>query len=157
MSKIKKRKPRPAQARSGAQRTPAWLVPFNEAGNAGVYIHKHGTSNDHSACGPVVMCCERAAPAYAALAPDLHQHVASYQMQRADHLCTWLDGGVQAMYFVLCDPDDAHAIYQFGLPEPAARELLLGKVPHSAYRLADRRYRADDLADVPALRQSSDA
>lgn len=131
--------------RRAAPRRATWLVPFDEEGVAGIYVHKHGDSNDHSACGPVVMCCQRAAAPYKALAPDLHGRVAEYKNQWGDSLTRWLDQGVQAMYFVLCDPDDPNAIYQFGLPAEHARPLLTGAVPHSAYRLADRRFVAEGL------------
>ena len=116
-----------------------WTVPFNDSGQAGVYIHRHGDTDDHSQCGPVVLCCDRAAAPYRSLAPDLHAEVASYRAQRGEHLCTWLDSGVSAMYFVLCDPQDSNAVYQFGLPASRARELLLGKVPHSQFRLPENR------------------
>lgn len=136
--KIKKKKRRPA-SRNQPQRA-AWVVPFDDEGVAGIYIHKHGDSDDHSNCGPVVMCCKKAEAPYRALTPDLHQRVAEYKPQWGDHLTTWLDNGVQAMYFVLCDPDDPNAIYQFGLPASAARPLLTGQVPHSAYRQPERRF-----------------
>ena len=111
-----------------------WTVPFDDEGHAGVYIHKHGDTDDHSGCGPVVLCCDRAADPYRAIAPELHKGVTSYQGQKASHLCSWLDSGVGAMYFVLCDPDDEKAIYQFGLPAGEARDLLTGKTTHAQYR-----------------------
>lgn len=143
--KIKKKTRRPAAPPPGRRASQAaqpssWLVPFDDEGHAAVYIHKHGDTDDHSACGPVVMCCDRAAAPYRALAPDLHGRVAEMKPQWGDHLTSWLDAGVQAMYFVLCDPQDPRAIYQFGLPAEHARPLLLGKVPHSAFRIPERRF-----------------
>lgn len=134
--KIKKKARRPAPKPQRA----TWLVPFDEEGVAAIYIHKHGDGEDHSACGPVVMCCERAIEPYKALAPDLHGRVAEYKAQWGDHLTRWFDNGVQAMYFVLCDQHEANAIYQFGLPADHARPLLLGRVPHSAYRIEERKF-----------------
>lgn len=133
MKRIKKVKRGPKRARSGAA-APAWYVPFDGEGRAGVYIHRHGDGDDHSNCGPVVMCCERAKAPYEAVAPDLVTHVTDYKAQWGSHLCSWLDGGVKAMYFVLCDPDDADAVYQFGLPAEQARPFLLGRVGHDHYR-----------------------
>lgn len=144
VNKIKKKKPRlpPTPTSAGGRKSEraTWTVPFDDEGQAAVYIHKHGNTNDHSACGPVVLCCSRAAAPYRALAPDLHLRVAELKPQWGEHLVSWLDHGVAAMYFVLCDPDDPNAIYQFGLSAEHARPLLLGKVPHSAYRIAERRF-----------------
>lgn len=141
--KIKVKKPARKAPQSANQS--AWWVPFDAEGRAAVYIHKHGDSNDHSGCGPVVMCCERAVAPYEALAPDLIGTVDEYKWQGGDHLCRWLDNGVPAMYFVLCDPGDPRAIYQFGLPADAARKLLLGRVSHGSYRRPECRHVADGL------------
>jgi len=133
VKKIKKR------VRRGRKGSSSWLVPFDADGQAAVYIHKHGDGTDHSDCGPVVMCCKRASDSYRAIAPALHETVKSYQPQGGVHLGTWLDSGVSAMYFVLCDPDDDNSVYQFGLPAEKARELLAGRVPHSAYHHPENR------------------
>ena len=133
VKKIKRRVRRPKGT------SQSWTVPFDEEGQAAVYIHKHGDSDDHSNCGPVVICCQRAGRTYQTLAPELHDTVKHYDNQSAGHICTWLDSGVNAMYFVLCDPNDDKAVYQFGLPSDLARDLLIGKVPHSAYHLPDHR------------------
>jgi hypothetical protein len=133
VKKIKKRVKRP-----GGQAT--WSVPFDDSGQAGVYIHKHGDGDDHSDCGPVVLCCDRAAAPYRAIAPDLHSSVTSYKAQRGSHLCTWLDSGVNAMYFVLCDPKDENAVYQFGLSAEEARPLLLGQTPHAHFRRPEHHF-----------------
>ncbi len=137
VKKIKKVK-RGARRRSGPAAA-AWYVPFDAEGRAGVYIHKHGESDDHSNCGPVVLCCERAKAPYEEVAPDLVTQIEEYKAQWGNHLCSWLDSGVQAMYFVLCDPDDAHAVYQFGLPAEQARSFLVGRVGHDHYRRPEYR------------------
>lgn len=140
--RIKKKRKKAKQPKSSAN-DPGWLVPFDAEGRAGIYIHKHGESDDHSACGPVVMCCERSVAPYRKLAPDLHETVTENKPQPGSHLSSWLDNGVQAMYFVLCDPDDTNVVYQFGLNADAARDLLLGHVSYSAYRRPDYRYTAE--------------
>ena len=133
VKKIKKR------IRRG-RRTSNWLVPFDDDGQAAVYIHKHGDGDDHKDCGPVVMCCKNASDAYRAIAPALHERVETYQPQGGEHLVSWLESGVSAMYFVLCDPQDDNSVYQFGLPADEARELLAGRTPHSAYHHSQNRY-----------------
>jgi hypothetical protein len=121
-------------------------VPFDAEGQAAIFIHKHGDGDDHSGCGPVVMCCDRALRPYQALAPELATRVDQGLYQTADHLSTWLDGGVGAMYFVLCDPDDPDAIYQFGLPAPMALEVLSGRRPAAQFRRPDLRHKAATAA-----------
>ena len=55
VKKIKKKR------KGAARRTSnTWWVPFDKEGQAAIYIHKHGDTEDHSECGPVVMCCDRA-------------------------------------------------------------------------------------------------
>ena len=143
VKKIKKIKRRPKGARKGGPAT--WLVPFTAEGRAAIYIHRHGDTDDHSNCGPVVLCCERAVAPYRGVAPDLHHDVDDIRRQSGEHLCTWFDTGVQAMYFVLCDHHDTHTVYQFGLPASQARELLTGRVPQNAYRKPGHRVRAGDI------------
>lgn len=139
VKKIKKVKRRPrAQRSAGPDR--AWHVPFTSEGQAGIFIHKHGDTDDHSNCGPVVMCCAKAQAPYQRIAPDLHQRVENYMNQAGSHLCTWVQGGVGAIYFVLCDPEDPDAIYQFGLDAERAIPFLRGQVPLSAYRLPECRH-----------------
>jgi hypothetical protein len=140
--KIKKKAPaRPAPAAQAQTRT--WYVPFDAEGHAAVFIHQHGETGDHGACGPVVMCCERAQRPYAALAPDLCAHIAQGHYQQAEHLTSWLDNGVGAIYFVLCDPNDAEAVYQFGLPADRARHVLTGRTPLDPFRRPDLRFKAE--------------
>lgn len=135
IKKVKRRK-RPEPGAS------PWLVPFDAEGMAGIFIHKHGDTDDHSSCGPVVLCCERAVAPYKALAPDLVAGVQSWQAQRADHLVGWFENGLQAMYFVLCDEHDPEVVYQFGLQRDAATDLLMRRVGLNAYRLPERRFSA---------------
>jgi len=139
--RIKRKPKRPAQ---GQRPRPAWTVPFGADGRPALWIHKHGDTDDHSGCGPVVMCCERALKPYRQLAPDLCTGIEDVRAQSADHLGTWIDGGLQAMYFVLCDPEDEAAVYQFGLPADQARELLSGRVSHERYRRPEYRFQTGD-------------
>ena len=127
--------------RGGAQGS-QWLVGFDSRNQAAVYIHKHGDGTDHSNCGPVVSCCRRAADIYRSVAPELHRTVERYESQTGEHIATWLDSGVSALYFAVCDPEAQDAIYQFGLPEKLARRLLSGEDARSAYFRPENRARA---------------
>ena len=92
------------------------------------------------------MCCEKAQKPYSALAPELCARIDRGMYQQAGHLAGWLDGGVSAMYFVLCDPDDPDAIYQFGLPAAHARQVLSGQRPLQQFRRPDLRHKAASAA-----------
>ena len=70
------------------------VVAFDKDNQAAVYIHKHGDGDDHSHCGPVVTCCERASEHYRRLAPELHSTVDRFEAQSGQHLASWLDNGV---------------------------------------------------------------
>ena len=141
VKKIKKR-----LTSGDAKRT--WLVGFDAQGQAGVYVHAHGTGDDHSACGPVVMCCEKARPPYTAFAPKMVERVVRWAPQEAVHLKGWFDNGLGRLYFCLCDTHDTEAFYFFGLDRPAAVNFLYGKTKLGHYRRADLRFTP---ADLPAL------
>ena len=87
-----------------------WVVAFDKDNQAAVYIHKHGDGDDHSQCGPVVTCCERASENYRRLAPELHSTVDRLETQSGQHLSSWLDNGV-ALCISPRDPDFDQAIY----------------------------------------------
>ncbi|MEE2788929.1 MAG: hypothetical protein VX589_16450 [Myxococcota bacterium] len=143
VKKIKRINKRPKVVRGGSRN---WLVPFDKDGQAAIYIHKHGDTNDHSECGPVVMCCERAIAPYREFAPDLHGTVDRYLTQDGFHVSTWLDNGVGAIYFVLCDLHDKDVGYQFGLSGTEARALLQGRCAHDEYRHEQQRFKVVDAS-----------
>ncbi len=147
VKKIKKKRPAAAKPGGAAAGSPTWYVPFDAQGQAAIFIHGHGDTDDHSGCGPVVMCCERAQVPYRALAPELCARIDQGLYQTGDHLSSWLEGGVGAMYFVLCDPDDPNAIYQFGLPAPMALDVLSGRRPAAQFRRPDLRHSAASPAE----------
>jgi len=125
-----------------------WLVGFDAQGQAGVYVHAHGTGDDHSQCGPVVMCCEKARPPYEAFAPKMVERVTRWSSQEAGHVKTWFDNGLGRVYFCLCDTHSPEAFYFFGLDRPAAVDFLYGKTKLNHYRRPDLRFTP---ADLPAL------
>jgi len=138
VKKIKKK-------RKGAARRSqnTWWVPFDAEGQAAIYIHKHGDTDDHSGCGPVVMCCDRAEAPYRKRAPEMHQTVDVFRSQAGEHLASWFDSGVGAMYFVLCDEHNPRLGYQFGLPAEQARTLLKAKHTMDSYRTENTRFTVD--------------
>ena len=137
VKKIRKKK---TGAQRRQQREQTWWVPFDKEGNAALYIHKHGDTDDHSGCGPVVMCCDRVVAPYRSHAPELHETVDVYRAQNADHLSSWFDSGVGAMYFVLCDDHNPNGGYQFGLPANEAREVLYGNISTNGYKTESTRF-----------------
>lgn len=142
VKKIKKKNKKPASA--PRPQSIGWWVPFDAEGYTAVFINRREAVGDDSANGPVIMCCERAEAPYRALAPDLCTRIDTSKPQWGHHLVTWFDNGVKAMYFVLCDPNDADTVYQFGLPAEQARPLLMGHVPHDHYRRPEYRFVANN-------------
>jgi hypothetical protein len=129
----------------GAEKT-AWLLGFDSEGEAAVYVHQHGSTPpgqlhrveaDHKRCGPVVMCCERARPPFAAAVPALCERATQWRAQPAGHLKGWFEGGLETMYFVLCDANDAAVFYTFALARPQALDLLFGRTKPDMYRLPE--------------------
>lgn len=111
-----------------------WLVGFDEGGQAAMYVHRHGETEDHALCGPIVMCCEKCKAPYGSFAPDQTNRVKTWLAQPASHLKGWFEGGLQTMYFVLCEPNDQNIFYFVEMGHAQALDLLYGKIPASKFR-----------------------
>lgn len=111
-----------------------WLVGFDGDGQAAMYVHRHGETEDHALCGPIVMCCEKCKAPYGSFAPDQTNRVKTWLAQPASHLKGWFEGGLQTMYFVLCEPSDTDVFYFVEMGHAQALDLLYGKIPASKFR-----------------------
>lgn len=116
-----------------------WLVGFDTDGQAAMYVHRHGASDDHALCGPIVMCCDKCKPPYQLFAPDQMARVKTWMAQPASHLRGWFQGGLQTMYFVLCEPSDPEVFYFIEMGHAKALDLLYGKTPASEFRTEEHR------------------
>lgn len=111
-----------------------WLVGFDGDGQAAMYVHRHGDSEDHALCGPIVMCCDKCKAPYGDFAPDQTSRVKTWMAQPASHLKGWFEGGLQTMYFVLCEPKDTEVFYFVEMGHAQALDLLYGKTPAGKFR-----------------------
>jgi hypothetical protein len=111
-----------------------WLVGFDGDGQAAMYVHRHGETEDHALCGPIVMCCEKCKAPYGNFAPDQTNRVKTWLAQPASHLKGWFEGGLQTMYFVLCEPNDQNIFYFVEMGHAQALDLLYGTTPASKFR-----------------------
>lgn len=105
-----------------------WIVPT--AGHHAVIRHGHSDPEDHSACGPTLFCCARAARLYAKAFPDSPEAKAEWQMIDARTIVSWIDGGVRVAYFVFCDPQSETELRAVGISElGGVRDVIIKATP----------------------------
>ena len=109
-----------------------WLVPFGDGEHACLH-HGHTDPEDHSACGPTVFCCSIAAALYTSLYPESTEAHAEWQLTEAGHIATWMDAGVNVLFFVFCNPVRPDGLLVIRLAGMEARQVLLKKVPLDRY------------------------
>lgn len=115
-----------------------WLVPFID-GHACIHHGHERASDDHSACGPSIFCCVKAAYRYTELIPDSAEAHATWELIDVTHLVSWLDRGPQVMYFVFCDPLRPTGLLAIGLSERLLLDVLYRRVDLAVYaERADR-------------------
>ena len=109
-----------------------WIVPFGDGEHACLH-HGHPDPDDHSGCGPTIFCCSKACASYTDLFPDSVEAQADWQLTEAAHIATWMDAGVNVLFFVFCDPERPDGLLVIGLGGEEARQVLLKKVPLDRY------------------------
>ena len=140
---MKKRKKRPRRRRFGrAPRThhhypkgwnaDDWIVPFGDGEHACLH-HGHSDPDDHSGCGPSIFCCSKACASYTDLFPDSVEARADWQLTEAGHIATWMDAGVNVLFFVFCEPERPDGLLVIGLAGDKARQVLLKEIPLDPY------------------------
>lgn len=100
----------------------SWLVPY--IGDNAVIHHGHTSAEDHSLCGPMIFCCVRSRQAFVELYPDSAPAKATWERTDAAHILSWLDAGVNVVYFVFCDPIRPEGLLAGGLSADEARLVL---------------------------------
>jgi hypothetical protein len=119
-----------------------WIVPTS--GGHAVIRHGHENSTDHSACGPTLFCCARAARLYSKAFPDAAESKAQWQLIDAGTVLSWLDGGVRVAYFVFCDPESEIDLCAVGISELGnVRDVVKKAIPIERY--------ADDAENLEVL------
>jgi hypothetical protein len=132
-----------------------WLVGFDPEGQAAMYVHRHGDTEDHALCGPIVMCCDKCKAPYGSFAPDQVNRVKTWLAQPASHLKNWFEGGLQTMYFVLCEPKDTDVFYFVEMGHAQALDLLYGKVPASKFRKDEYKINVPEVKAMLAAQQAA--
>lgn len=99
-----------------------WMVPTSN-GNA-VIRHGHTNPTDHSACGPTLFCCTRAARLYSKAFPETPEAKAQWQIIDAGTITSWIEGGVKVAYFVFCDPLVETQLRAIGVTDPGVRDIV---------------------------------
>src|SRR5512139_2530209 len=104
-----------------------WLIPY-EGENAAI-IHGHTDPEDHSLCGPVLFCCANSQELYLEAFPESTEAQASWELTQAEHIISWLDAGVNVLYFVFCDPVRPQGLLAGGLSGEEARRVVVKAIP----------------------------
>jgi len=114
------------------QESHEWVVPFEDGEHACIH-HGHTDLDDHRLCGPAIFCCEKAASLYAEHFPESTEARSEWQLSEAAHIATWLDAGVNVLYFIFCDPHRQDGLLATGLLGQDARRVLLKQVSLDRY------------------------
>lgn len=104
-----------------------WLVPY--VGGGAIIHHGHEDPDDHSLCGPRIFCCARAAAMHVEMFPDRPETEADWHLTKASTITGWMDAGVNAIYFVFCDPERPLGLLFVGLFGETARQVVEKQVP----------------------------
>ena len=104
-----------------------WLVPYD--GENAVIHHGHHDPHDHSICGPSVFCCEKSKQLFTQEFPASAEASAGWGITSAEHIASWIEGGVTQLYFVFCDPVRPKGLLAGGLSGEAAKQALFKEVP----------------------------
>jgi hypothetical protein len=70
---------------------------------------------------------------YTDLFPEGAEARAEWQPTGATHIATWMDAGVNVLYFVFCDPTRPEGLLAIGLLGQHGRQVLLKRVPLDQY------------------------
>lgn len=119
-----------------------WLVPYTDGG--AIIHHGHEDADDHSLCGPRIICCARAAAIHVEMFPDRPETEADWQLTKASTITGWMDAGVNAIYFVFCDPERPLGLLFIGLFGETARQVVEKQVPLEEFAADAERVRSTD-------------
>lgn len=61
--------------------------------------------------------------------PESAQAKASWGLTEAKHIATWMEAGVNTLYFVFCDPKRMEGLLAGGLAGEQARQTLFREIP----------------------------
>ena len=105
-----------------------WFVPFID-GHAVIH-HAYGGCDEHALCGPLVFCCQNAMDLFLDKYPHSELTGAECENLPADQIVTWMDAGIQALYFIYCAPEMPKGLAASGMSGKQARQSLLKQAPY---------------------------
>jgi hypothetical protein len=104
-----------------------WLVPFLD-GRAVIH-HAYGGCDEHALCGPLVFCCHSAMDLFLLTYPKSELAGVVGEILPSDQIVSWMDAGIQAIYFVYCAPEMPSGLAASGMSGNQAREALDKQAP----------------------------
>jgi hypothetical protein len=120
-----------------------WYVPFYE--DHAIMYHGHEDPHDHSACGPQIFCCPRAADLLKRSYPNSFAPPLQWDFADGSLIASWMGGdGPVICYFFFCDPVDREVLRFCGVEMPEVRDVLLKRRPLDPYLDIADRIRAPD-------------
>ena len=99
-----------------------WLVPFTD-GHAIIY-HPDSDCTEDSLYGPLVFWSQNAVDLFMEQFPRHELGQASCEIVLADQIISWMDAGIQAIYFIYCDPEMPNGLAASGMSGNYARRAL---------------------------------
>jgi len=99
-----------------------WAVPLT---NGSAFIHhNHKAEDSHALCGPVVFCCIKSYNKFKTKFSKSAVVKHPWGKLPADQIISWMDAGMQMVYFVFCDNGQPSGINTAGLSGKRARQAL---------------------------------
>jgi hypothetical protein len=80
--------------------------------------------------------------------------VKTWLAQPASHRKGWFEGGLQTMYFVLCEPKDTDVFYFVEMGHAQALDLLYGKTPAGKFRKDEFKINVPEVKAMLAAQQA---
>ena len=140
MTQLKRRPPRPQSPRPrveviwvGPHMFPPtwqpldWLIP--QEGHQFYIHHGHTDPHDHSACGPLLLCCQGAVEKFQHLPGSPFADRDQWLLKRASELVPFLERGARVLYFIFCDPVRPEGLWFIGLEGETMWQILFKQQP----------------------------
>ena len=104
-----------------------WLVPFHD-GHA--IIHRYRDASDEQALsGPIVFCCHQSKQLFLETYSSSDFLCAEWFGVPADQIISWMEAGVQVIYYVYCAQDIPGRLLATGLSGKHAYQLVNRQSP----------------------------
>lgn len=102
-----------------------WLVPLHH-GHAIIHRYRDGC-DDQALCGPIIFCCHRAKQVFLTTFLISEFQQAEWSCVPASQIISWMEAGVQVIYYVYCAPNSDGGLLATGLSGKHAHQFLSGQ------------------------------